>query len=89
MDTLCDGCRFKALTWSEELTEKGFIGCAIMLDPHISLEDKIKDEQDWFDYIDTPAIGFGWIEIGGMCYNEQPILMNGDVKKCSFYEGKR
>ena len=65
---------------------RSFSGCRVALVPYISLEDKIKDQQDWFDYIDVDQIGFGWIKIGGMCYNEQPILKN--VKKCKWFERK-
>ena len=83
---LCDNCLYRASTWSEELNKQGYVGCKISLVPYINLDDMIKEQQDWFDYIDVDQIGFGWIKVGGMCYNDQPILK--DVKKCKFYEGK-
>jgi hypothetical protein len=84
MDNFCDDCLYRADTWSKDLMEQGYNGCKIPVVPYISLEDKIKTDQDWFDYIDVDQIGFGWIKVGGMCYNQCPIVK--DVKKCKFYE---
>ena len=82
----CDHCYHRTDTWSEKLKEQGLNVCNIVLVYKANFEDIIKDQQDWFDYIDVDQIGFGWIKIGGMCYNEQPILKN--VKKCKWFERK-
>lgn len=71
MKTICDNCRYKLKTWSEELREE-YRGCGFFLKddaPEIS-DDML------VNYVDAEVVAKGWICNGVMAFNNQLITKN-------------
>lgn len=83
--SLCDRCRFRLNTWSEEL-RIDYNGCGILLNPDKIVQKILNynDEKLLTDYlfsiIDIDQISFGWVTDGKMAINDQLIVK--DVNDC-------